>query len=340
MTTQKARADGERLLTRVAQVAETEVSCQNFVKYQGFSVTFILRRLLRAAACTLACTAAFTAAGAFAATIGYAVRSDVDRKLYRIDMSTGVAAEVGATGFSKIEALAMNAAGEIYGVNPATAQLVKCSSVTGACTAVGLLIGLPQVQANAGLTFTPDGAMYLAANAVVYRVDPASGAASPLGGTGPALSGLAGVAATANCTSGLFGIGGNSDRGKLYCINTATGAVTLLGPLSVNPLDSGLDGDPVTGILWGISDDDPGQVFAINPSTLAVSNLNTVTLAGAPIGGFESLAIAHVADPIPLVTVLPVPTLSATALWVLSLLLMSAAIFSQRRLRAAASRRE
>ncbi len=341
MTTQKACADGERLLTQARQVAEAEVSCQNFVKYEGFSVTFILRRLLRAAACTLACGGALAASGAIAATIGYSVRSDVDRKLYRVDMLTGVATEVGPTGFSKIEALAMNAAGEIYGVNPATAQLVKCSSSTGVCAPVGLLIGLPQVQANAGLTFTPNGAMYLAANAVVYRVDPASGAASPLGGTGPALSGLAGVAATANCASGLFGIGGNSDRGKLYCINTTTGAATLLGPLSVNPLDAGLDGDPVTGIVWGISDDDPGQVFAINPSTLAVSNLNTVTLAGTAIGGFESLAIQHVADPVAVVpTVQPVPTLSQTAMWLLSLLMASATIFSQRRRLKARSRRK
>jgi len=288
-------------------------------------VILILRTFLRA----LVSAAVLVAASAtLAATIGYSVRSDLDRKLYRIDMETGVAAEIGATGFSKIEALAINKAGEIFGVNPATAQLVKCSPTTGACTVVGLLIGLPQAQVNAGLTFTTDGTLYLAAFAVIYRVDPATGAVAPLGGTGPALSGLAGVPPTANCTSGLFGIGGNTDRGKLYCINITTGATTLLGTLSVNPLDSGLDGDPVTGIVWGISNDDPSQVFAINPTTLAVTNLNTVTLAGAPIGGFESLAIQHTAD---VVLTQTVPTLSETALLLLSLLMASAGIFSQRR---------
>lgn len=297
----------------------------------------ILRTLIRAAAYALAAGGALAASGAFAAVVGYSVRSDADRKLYRVDMSTGVATAIGPTGFSKIEALAINAAGEIYGVNPVTAQLVKCSVTTGACSAVGLLVGLPQVQANAGLTFTTNGTMYLAANAVVYRVDPASGAATALGGTGPALSGLAGVPPTANCTSGLFGIGGNSDRGKLYCINTTTGAATLLGSLTVNPLDSGLDGDPVTGIVWGLSNDDPGQVFAINPTTLAVTNLNTVTLAGSPIGGFESLAIQHTTD-VP--ATLTVPTLSESALLLLSLLLMSVAIFSQRHKAALASRRK
>lgn len=291
----------------------------------------------RASAYAMAVAGALAASGAFAGVVGYSVRSDADRKLYRVDMATGVATEIGATGFSKIEALAINAAGEIYGVNPITAQLVKCSSSTGACVAVGLLVGLPQVQANAGLTFTSNGTMYLAANAVVYRVDPASGAATPLGGSGPALSGLAGVTPTTTCASGLFGIGGNSDRGKLYCINTTTGAAVLLGSLSVNPLDSGLDGDPVTGIVWGISNDDPGQVFAINPTSLAVTNLNTVTLAGAPIGGFESLAILHTTD-VPVT--LPVPTLSATALGLLSLLMMSLVMFTQRRKLARVSRRK
>ena len=304
-------------------------------------MTFILRTLIRASVCALVFAAPLAgllaASGASAAVIGYSVRSDADRKMYRVDMATGVATAIGASGFNKIEGLAINTAGEIYGVNPATAQLVKCSSTTGACTAVGLLIGLPQVQVNAGLTFAADGALYLAANAVVYRVDPATGAAAPLGGTGPALSGLAGVAPTTNCASGLFGIGGNTDRGKLYCINTTTGATTLLGTLSVNPLDSGLDGDPVTGIVWGISNEDPGQVFAINPLSLAVTNLNTVTLAGAPIGGFESLAIQHTADVAVLQTV---PTLSESALLLLSLLLMSVAIFSQRHKAALASRRK
>lgn len=309
---------------------------------------FILRRSIRAAVYAVAFAAPLAGllgtSGAFAAAIGYSVRSDADRKLYRVDMATGVATAIGATGFSKIEALAINATGEIFGVNPATAQLVKCSTTSGACSAVGLLIGLPQVQGNAGLTFANNGALYLAANAVVYRVDPASAAAAPLGGTGPALSGLAGLAPTANCASGLFGIGGNTDRGKLYCINTTTGAATLLGPLSLNPLDSGLDGDPVTGIVWGISNEDPGQVFAINPTTLAVTNLNTVTLAGAPVGGFESLAIQHVADAVivgpPLRAEVPVPTMSETALLLLSLLMASVALFSQRRTLKAASRRK
>ena len=298
--------------------------------------------ILRTFTRILVCAAIFVASSvALAAATGYSVRSDVDRKLYRIDMMTGAASELGATGFSKIEALAINSAGEIFGVNPATAQLVKCLSTTGACTAVGQLNGVSQLQTNAGLAFSTAGMLYLAMNAVVYRVDPLTAATTALGGTGPALSGLAGVAPSAECASGLFGIGGNSDRGKLYCINITNGVATLLGTIGITPLDAGLDGDPVTGLVWGVSNDTPGQVFAVNPATLALSNLNIVTLAGSPIGGFESLAVVHVADVA--VGATPVPTMSQIVLILLALSMAAVAALTlsrQTRTTAKASHRK
>lgn len=282
-----------------------------------------------AAAITLIASAALSAA-----PIGYSVRSDTDRKLYSIDMATGVATELGPTGFSKVEGLAINDAGEIYGVNPPTGQLVKCGAATGACTAVGVLSGLPQVQTNAGLGFSSTGVLYLAMNAVIYRVDPSTAATAALGTTGPALSGLAGVAPTDTCPSGVFGMGGNSDKGKIYCINTTNGVATLLGNINVAPLDVGLDGDLTTGLVWGVTNDVPGKVFAVTPSTLVVSNVNTVTLNGVEIGGFESLAIVHSATP----TTgndqaqggISVPTMSQWALILLSTLLMTFGVVASR----------
>ena len=314
-------------------LAECLQKCHNFVNKQDFRLILILRGFIRAASVAATAATLMLSSASFASPIGYSVRSDVDGKLYRLDMATGVATEIGATGFSKIEALAINSAGEIYGVNPVTAQLVKCSASTGICKAVGTLVGLPQVPSNAGLAFASSGALYLAVNAAIYFVDPATAAVVALGPTGPAISGLAGVTPSATCASGLYAMGGNTDRGKFYCINTTTGVATLLGTLGITPLDVGLDGDPVTGLVWGISDDVPGQVFAINPATLAITNINTVTLSGKPIGGFESLAIARtgttaVGDPLPAAVVdapLAVPTLSFAWLAALSLLLATAA---------------
>lgn len=300
---------------------------QSAVKILKTIRIYYVQTILRGSVRGLFCAALLLASGiALAAPTGYSVRSDVDGKLYRLDMGTGIATEIGATGFSKIEGLAMNDAEELYGVNPTTAQLAKCSTSTGACTAVGRLAGLPAVPANAGLAFTSTGALYLAMNAVIYRVDPATAVVFPLGATGPALSGLAGLAPSATCPSGLYGMGGNTDKGKFYCINTTTGVATLLGTLGMAPLDLGLDGDPATGLVWGINDNDPGQVFSVNPATLAIANVNSITLAGKAIGGFESLAISHTAvsdvpPPEAFAEAVNVPTLSTWLVAALGLLL-------------------
>jgi hypothetical protein len=310
--------------------------CHNFENDRKYrQVKLILRAMLPFAryAAAAMCLAAGTSA--LAAPTGYSVRSDVDRKLYSIDMASGVATALGATGFNKIEGLAVNDVGEIFGVNPATAQLVKCSSATGACSAVGVLGGLPQIQTNAGLAFSSTGSLFLAANAVIYRVDPATAAASALGTTGPALSGLAGVAPSDRCSSGIFGMGGNNDKGKIYCVDTSNGVATLLGSINLAPLDVGLDGDTSTGLVWGVTNDVPAKVFSVTPSTLTVGNISTVTLAGEEIGGFESLAIAHsvkaaagVADPR---GVIGIPTLSLWTLIALAALIASIGVFVARR---------
>jgi len=286
---------------------------------------------------TLAPLVALLAMPALAGPIGDAVRSDVDRHLYRIDMATGEAIDLGLTGFSKLEGLAISPAGELYGVNPPTAQLVKCLAATGACTLIGPLSGLPPLQTNAGLTFATNGTLYLAMNAVIYRVDPNTGATVALGGTGPALAGLAAIAPSDRCPSGVYGMGGNSDRGRFYCVNTDNGSTTLLGTLTMNPLDVGLDGDAATGLVWGVSNDTPGQVFSVDPVTLTLDNIHTVKAGATALGGFESLAVARsgtqaLGDPYPLAAqqALVVPTLQPALLALLSLLLVAAAVSRRR----------
>jgi hypothetical protein len=286
-------------------ILETDVRASERL---GRSATRVLR--------TLALVAAAFVSVAHAA-IGFSVRSDVDKKLFRIDLATGVATELGVTNFTKIEALAINAAGELYGINPQSAQLVKCDVLTGACTAVGILTGIPPASTNVGLTFDSSGRLVMAINAVVYLVDPATAGASVLGSAGAAISGLASGDVSATCASGLYGIGGNSDQGKFYCINATNGAATQIATLvSVQALDGGLDGDRSTGLIWGITNGTSSQIYSVNPATLAVSNAKAVTIGGAPAGGFESLAV----QPSPAaVTGIGVPTLG-NALWMLILL--------------------
>jgi hypothetical protein len=248
----------------------------------------------RKVGCALrALTFAFAALVSVAhAAIGYSVRSDIDRKLFRIDLATGIATELGDTNFSKIEALAINAAGELYGVNPQSAQLVRCNTASGACTAVGTLTGIPPASTNVGLTFDANARLVMAINAVVYVVDPATGTATVVGAAGSAISGLASGNVSASCASGLYGIGGNSDQGKFYCINATSGAATQIATLSsVSALDGGLDGDRSTGLIWGITNGTASQIYAVDPATLVVSNTRAVTVGGAPAGGFESLAV-------------------------------------------------
>jgi hypothetical protein len=227
------------------------------------------------------------------ATVGFSVRSDTDKKLFSINLATGVATELGATGFADIEALAMNANGELFGVNPTTAELIKCATNTGACTAVGTMNDLPSSPlANAGLAFDPSGKLFLAINAIIYAVDPTKATTTAIGPSGAAISGLASGKVTTNCASGLYAIGGNSDQGKLYCIDTATGAAKTLGTLtSGTALDGGLDADATTGRVWGISNGTTAQIYSVDPATLAVANVKAVTLNGVGVGGFESLAV-------------------------------------------------
>ncbi len=252
--------------------------------------------------------------------VGYSVRNDMpDRRMYAINLATGAATDLGPTGFSKIEALAINDAGELFGVNPQSAQLVRCSTTTGACTAVGNLAGIPPGSTNAGLTFDATGRLLLAINAVLYVVNPTNASTTVLGPAGAAISGLARGAVTPNCASGIYAIGGNSDQGKLYCINATNGATTQVSLTNLPALDGGLDGDPSTGLVWGVLDGSVTILYAVAPGTFDVVSILNVTLGSTRVGGFESLAVARstvqgIAPPS-----LPIPA-PAASVWQLALL--------------------
>jgi hypothetical protein len=236
------------------------------------------------------------------AVIGYSVDSDYRNRLWRIDMSTGLATLVGPTGFSDIESLSFSSTGVLYGVSDTYKRLLTCSLESGACTSVGSLGGaVPSEARDEGLSFDASGRLWMSTDEpdlpawhaqYLYELDPATGVATAIGYMGQEVTGLAfgrGV---------LYGLGGDYND-NLVTLNRSSGAATPVGSLgaAVTLTDGGIDFDP-HGVLWGISDPDdldetiPSQTFTINPTNGAATVVATITDAGGgPLYGFESLAI-------------------------------------------------
>src|SRR4026209_136048 len=105
-----------------------------------------------------------TAVPSFAAIgTGYSVRADGNQKRSRIDLATGVATPLGATGFDGIEGLAFDpGCKKLYGVDDVKDRLVTCDPKTGACTPVGSL-GLDVT--DTGLAFASNGSLFMSTDA-------------------------------------------------------------------------------------------------------------------------------------------------------------------------------
>lgn len=224
---------------------------------------------------------------------GYSVQSDGNQKLYRIDLATGVATPLGASGFDGIEGLAFDpGCKKLYGVDDVKDRLVTCDLKTGGCTTVGSL-GLDIT--DTGLAFANDGRLFMSTDAPknplrFFALDPKTGAATWIGNQGTEVTGLAGN------LFGLYGLGGDG-KDNLVTVDPATGKATSIGPLGTVTLqDGGLDFDR-DGTLYGLNDIGPGsgkpsQLFTIDLQTGRATVVATLKdPAGKPIYGFEGLAI-------------------------------------------------
>ena len=288
------------------------------------------RRLLAIAALALG------AALPLAAQTGWSVRSDGTGSnadvLFRIDLASGVATPFGATGFGDVESLAFAPGCQVlFGVDDVTDRLLTCSLTTGACSAVGPL-GVDVT--DTGLAFGPDGRLYMSIDAPnprnLYRLNPSTGLAVPVGNQGQEVTGLAG-----NRTA-LFGLGGDG-RNNLVRLNLVNGAAAVVGPLgaAVSLQDGGLDFD-AAGVLYGITDvtgrTGPSQVFRVNTATGAATVVTNVTSGGSPINGFEGLAIADgICTVLGPQSVTQIPTLSEWGMAILALALAAGGLALLRR---------
>jgi hypothetical protein len=240
-----------------------------------------------------------TAAAAGAGEIGYSVQSDATGRagdhLFRIDLSTGDATDLGATGFEDVESLALApGCGTLYAVDDVSDRLLVCDKERGACKVVG---GLGVDVTDTGLTFSDNGILYMSTDAPkdparLYRLDPATGRATAVGSQGQEVTGLGGTFSRPSCRSGLFGLGGDG-RNNLVCLDPATGEARRIGPLrNVSLNDGGLDFGS-DDALYGLADA-PRQstrVITFDLETGAATAIATVRIGGREAGGFEGLAI-------------------------------------------------
>ncbi|MBK9385677.1 MAG: hypothetical protein IPN34_12780 [Planctomycetes bacterium] len=209
----------------------------------------------------------------------YSVRSDGDGQLYRIDLLTGTAIAIGATGFPSLEGLAFHPDGRLFGVDDQQQQLVTIDLRTGAATLVGAL-GLNSL--NPGFAIDDNGVGWIVndnpTNSLM-RVELTTGAATTVGNVGRDCNGLAAIGTS------LFAIGdvGVVPQADLLSVNSTTGAGTVIGPLLNDTLDEGgLDATP-DGVLWGL--DDLGSIAVLSAAT------GEVVVIAQTINGCEGLAI-------------------------------------------------
>ena len=273
------------------------------------------------------------------AQTGYSVRSDGNDKqddyLYSIDLKTGLAAPIGATGVEDVEGLAFDRKCEtLFGVDDVTDRLLTCDIATGACRQVG---NLGVDVTDTGLAFADAFTLYMSTDAPknparFYQVSPITGKATLIGDQGQEVTGLAAS------SDGIFGLGGDG-RDNLVRIDPATGAATPVGPLGpIKASDGGLDFDS-DGVLWGVEDAglrNPSRIFTVDTSTGQATTVATVHLEnGTQLGGFEGLAVddgvcTALAGP---ATAVNVPTVGEWGLAALAALLTATGLFALRRMR-------
>lgn len=228
-----------------------------------------------------------------AAGMGYSVQSDGNQKLYRIDLATGVATPLGATGFDGIEGLAFDPGCKtLFGVDDVKDRLVTCDTNTGACKSIGSL-GFDVT--DTGLTFANNGELYMSTDAPknplrFFKVDPKTGMATWIGNQGTEITGLAAS------TLAVFGLGGDG-KNNLVLLDLTNGNATPIGPLGgITLQDGGLDFDR-DNVLFGINDLGPGpskasQLFKIDQTSGKATVITTLKdPSGKPLNGFEGLAI-------------------------------------------------
>lgn len=161
-----------------------------------------------------------------------------------------------------------------------------CRNCFSAIIGLFLAVSAGPAPAHAAILLTSDST-----TGTLQSLDPATGAATPIGSFGAGVRTIAGLAYDA-ATNRLYGTA--TDTGNLYRINPATGAPTLIGPLGGGDLFMhALAFDPGTGKLFGAyGPSEQNELYEINPQTGAASRIGTIGFfTAAPSQSVSGLAV-------------------------------------------------
>jgi hypothetical protein len=270
---------------------------QRSMKHSAGIGFHLMKKLHHIALATLLAAASTLA---HAGPIGYSAW-DVggNDKLVRFDLSTGVGTVIGTNlGFTDVDGLAFNASSELFGVDDSTNNLLKIDTNTGLAAAVGSLESPGSTSFNdMGLAFIGN-TLYMSSTTGggtggLFTVDTSTGGASLIGNFASGVK----VRSLGSHGGVLYGW---SNTDTLLTLNTSTAATTTVGPFLFSSPTIGQDGmdiDPATGTIWGISEVEK-RTYTLDASTgKATTYATSLSCGGAPCTAFNSLAIAAVPEP-------------------------------------------
>jgi len=255
----------------------------------------------------VACILVFVCVYAQAQPFGFVVNSDgVDASmpadtLYRINLATGEAVSIGASGFQDIEALAIDANGQLFGVDDASNTLLRMDTFSGSGIPVGGSENNLALNATTsfdfGLTFVCGSQQPLLTSDTsnqIFQLDfDDNGRAQEIGSFADvSLTGLA--SAVIDGEFRIYGLGaGNINRG-LYRVDPETLTASLIGTLAAasDYNDGGLAFDANEN-LWAITDRTAvnGQIDGSEILRIDMDS-GTATLITEIFTGVEALAIS------------------------------------------------
>lgn len=226
-----------------------------------------------------------TCSAVHAAVYGYSVQSNGNDHLYRIDLTTGLADDLGAVGLSDAEGLAF-VGSQLYSIGGTVPELWNLT------TPPGVLVGATGARngVDAGLSYDPSsGTLYnlnsSGGNSNLYTINVATGAATLVGTSDEFADSIAiDSSGQAYAVDAIF-------TDSLYSVNLATGDLSLVGSLQLGNI-SAQSGSAFFGdTLYALFSD--GSIFTVDTIT------GQASLVAQTLRGFEGLAIQSRPVPTP-----------------------------------------